>query len=343
MKRTNIIYWILPPLGLLLAYVFLGDATQPVAFYGFAETAQTSINYREPLLIEEILVQPGAAVVADEPLLRGTVVRDPDGAVRQPYDIAELRAKERVWRAGLDDELRVLTARQQTAEREAEEAVTEARQRLDFQRSLREGLRTPLPSTGYPALEAELASATRHLEELRERHRRERAQLTNRRERARSPYRETIRRLEAEREFAQDRLRNTVTLRAPLAGLVGNIHCRPTENVKAYAPLLDFYEPHPSVVRGYVHEDLRLRVAVGDRFEVASLVVPGNTIVGTVTGLGSRIVEIPARLRKLPELRSYGREVTVAIPSDNGLLQKEKVSLRHLGSAVAPPAPEALK
>jgi hypothetical protein len=49
-----------------------------------------------------------------------------------------------------------------------------------------------------------------------------------------------------------------------------------------------------------------------------------------VIGMGHRIVEIPERLRKIPEIKTYGREVLIQIPSDNKFLQKEKVVLTFI-------------
>ncbi|MEM1359505.1 MAG: hypothetical protein AAGF89_14965, partial [Bacteroidota bacterium] len=100
------------------------------------------------------------------------------------------------------------------------------------------------------------------------------------------------------------------------------------EHVQSYETLLTFYEPHSRLVRGYVHEDQTLRVGLGDRFEIYSLKTAEVIYAATVTGLGSRIVEIPTRLRKLPEFRTYGREVVLEIPSENSFLQKEKVGIR---------------
>ena len=55
-----------------------------------------------------------------------------------------------------------------------------------------------------------------------------------------------------------------------------------------------------------------------------------------ITGLGSRIVEIPDRLRKNPDLKTYGREVLISIPPTNFFLQKEKVILNLLKSTSRP-------
>jgi len=95
---------------------------------------------------------------------------------------------------------------------------------------------------------------------------------------------------------------------------------------------LSFYEPHSGVIKGYVHEDLTLQVQLGDQFKATSLKDERMSYPGKVIGLGSRIVEIPTRLRKIPEVKNYGREVLVEISKDNRFLQKEKVSLRFISS-----------
>lgn len=345
MKRTNIVYWALLLLGMLLAYIFWGSTHQPVAFYGFAETAETRVNHRDPLVVETIHVRPGDAVRAGEVLLEAKRIRDPKGAVSQPFAIAELRSKEAVWKAGLADELRVLTEKQKLAEQRLEQRLAEKREALAYQQELTRGLRTLTENgTGTTTpLRTEIDQLTRELGGLRATHRLEREQLRNRQNRARSPYRESMKRLAAEQAFEAEQLERAIQIVAPSNGLVGNLHCEATEYVEAYAPLLNFYEPNPTVVRGYVHEDLRLSVALGDRFEVASLVDANSRYEGVVTGLGSRIVEIPARLRKMPDIRSYGREVTIQIPPDNRLLQKEKISLKRLGAAPTTAPLEALK
>ena len=85
-----------------------------------------------------------------------------------------------------------------------------------------------------------------------------------------------------------------------------------------------------------MHESLILHVSVGDSLEVGSTSQPEHRIMGKVTGLGSRIVEIPERLRKHPQLKTYGREVLIQIPAQNPFLQKEKVVLNLLNTEGIP-------
>jgi len=117
---------------------------------------------------------------------------------------------------------------------------------------------------------------------------------------------------------------------APSDGLIGNIPCKEGENFPSFKTFINFYERNPTIVKGFVHESLILQVKVGDSLLVSSTLHPEQHITGIVTGLGSRIVEIPERLRKMPDIKTYGREVLIAIPAENNFLQKEKVMLNSL-------------
>ncbi|MEM6319895.1 MAG: hypothetical protein AAF960_19645, partial [Bacteroidota bacterium] len=145
-----------------------------------------------------------------------------------------------------------------------------------------------------------------------------------------NPYQAEIRRLEAEKKFDQANKKIPLQMEAPTDGVIGNIYCKEAEHIPSYKTLVSFYEPNPSLVKGFVQEDLILHVALQDSFLVRSTKDPVATCYGIVTGLGSRIIEIPERLRKIPTMKTYGREVLVSIPKTNNFLQKEKVILEFL-------------
>ena len=86
------------------------------------------------------------------------------------------------------------------------------------------------------------------------------------------------------------------------------------------------------MVVGYVHESLVLQVSVGDSLDIVSSLHIEEKCRGKVIGLGHRIVEIPERLRKIPELKTYGREVLIQIPASNHFLQSETVILNLLNN-----------
>ncbi len=124
--------------------------------------------------------------------------------------------------------------------------------------------------------------------------------------------------------------KNKLKIVAPFDGLIGNINVKSSEFVQAFAPLLSFYEPSPINVVGYVHESLSVKIAAGDSVLIKSIMHPSHIARGVVSGKGHRIIEIPERLRKIPEYKTYGMEVYIKVPTPNLFLQKETVSISPL-------------
>jgi len=328
--RFNFFYLVVALLGLSMFFLFEPPPDGELSFFGFAESNETAVNYNYPVVIDKILIRPGQPVRAGAPLLEVSRRKAKETLADQKFRIAELRAEEKLWRGRKNAEL---SQSQRNAEDKLaglDEKIAALRRELDYKRSLTAGLQTVSVAPGsYQPLEDEIndlaAERERRLaaRQLRENNLNEELRL------GRSPYREQIRRLEAELEFEDDQKVQPFTVTAPTDGLVGNILVKEEEHVRSYATLLTFYEPHSVLVRGYVHEDQTARVALGDALEVYSLRAGGPTYAGKVVGLGSRIVETPPRLRKLPDFKTYGREVVIEITPENTFLQKEKVGVRR--------------
>jgi len=111
-------------------------------------------------------------------------------------------------------------------------------------------------------------------------------------------------------------------------GIVGEINCKVGEQFPSFTTLMTFYRENPTQVKGYVMESLLMKVKKGDNLEIQSTHQANSVSQGTVVGMGSRIVEIPERLRKIPDFKTYGREIIIRIPGDNDFLQNEKVVIR---------------
>ncbi|OAV43309.1 HlyD family secretion protein [Lewinella sp. 4G2] len=331
--RLNLFYPAVVLVGLALFFLFRPPVETDINFFGFAESNETAVNYNYPVVIEEILVQPGQAVKAGEALLRVSRRKAKETLADQSFRIRELQAEEGIWRSRKQDQLAELRREGEQRVAAIQRDIEEAQRKLDYQLSLSEGLSTVsvAPATYQPlrdkiaALRDDLALAQVNSKEKVEALEREIALGGN-------PYRAQIDRLAAEEQFDADQQVQPFEVTAPDDGLIGNIDVKEEEHVPSYETLLSFYEPHSSVIRGYLHEDQTSKVDIGSVFEVYSLRDPSLVYTGTVIGLGSRIVSIPARLRKLRDFETYGREVIVEITPENGFLQKEKVGLRSVGA-----------
>ncbi len=331
MRVLNLFYLAVVSVGIGLFFLLISPPREELAIFGFAESNEGEINYPAPVAVLQLLVRPGQAVDSGQVLLH-LVRRNPrETLADEELRIGELRAEAGARR---DRQRQQLAVRQTSYQNELGQ-ISEQIDRLDaevaFRNSLSKGLTTVRSdSADYQPLRDKLAGLAGERERVTQRWRADSLRIARDAQLGEIPYRARIERLRAEAEFDQAREQTEIFLTAPADGLIGAINCREGEYKNAYANLMTFYEPHSELIRGYLYEELTVDVDTGALFEAVSLKDASIRYPGRVVGLGSRIVEIPVRLRKYPEVASYGREVTVAIPTDNRFLQAEKVSLRYV-------------
>jgi multidrug resistance efflux pump len=313
--------------------IFWFDAQQREAvttFSGFAENLETEINFNHPVIVQAIAVKEGQFVKEGAPLLHLQRLQLTDDMASEEYQIAELRAESAAWRAKKQGDLSVLEARHRLQDRELISEMEELETEIAQKKKLFGRLSTlqDVPQT-FTALESEL-QALRVEKQLRDSlYQQERANLLEELRLGEAPYRSEIERLEARKAFDEAQRVIDIEIKAPFDGLVGNISCKKGEHIRSYNTLMTFYAPNPTLAKGFVYEDQLTNVAMGDPFLIRSAVNPTQTCEGVVTGLGSRVVEIPTRLRKVPEMKIYGREVVVSIPAENPFIQREKVMMER--------------
>ncbi|CAH0999701.1 hypothetical protein LEM8419_01001 [Neolewinella maritima] len=330
--KINLFYIVVVLVGVALFFLLSDPPGDELAFYGFAESNEMEVNYNQPGAVVRILVQPGQAVDSGDVLLVLESRPKQQRLADQAYRIEEETAEQADRQASRREDLAALELEQRNRLATIDEQITELQQEIDFKSSLSQELSTvDLPRATYQPLRDELQQLEQRRQRAVDSYTQERSALERSLTYGQSPARQRILRLQAEARFDSSLQQEQVILTAPADGLVGSINCREGEYKSAYANLITFYQPHSELVKGYVHENLAVEVRVGDQFDVISLQEEGSQYRGEVIGLGSRIVEIPTRLRKFPEVASYGREVTLRIPATNDFLQKEKVSLRYLG------------
>ena len=317
----------------VLAWMAAGERAAVENFYGFAETAETEINYNYPVEVEEILVLPGASVRAGDVLMRVRRAREREELADEAFRIRELRAEQRLADAELAERAERLRLEYE-AERaglaaKRAELAREARYRAELAGVFDGGGadEAAAPAERYDPLADEVAALDAEPARLGEAYERRAAAVAEARALAAEPVAARVDRLGAEAAFDTQQANVVYEVTAPADGVVGSVNAKIAEHKSSFSPLVTFYEPHATQVKAYIHEDRVLEARVGDSLRVGAVATPALGVGGVITGLGSRIVEIPARLRRLPEYKTYGREVIVRIPADNPFLQREKVVL----------------
>lgn len=299
-------------------------------FYGFAENKETNINLDYPVEVVRIPVVPGQFVRKGDLLAEVVNAGIGQAIESENLGIKVLEAREDIWKEEEKADIRMLELEKQNKLTAIQQQIDQAQAELKYQSDLWDGLKSIAPvAGGYHPQEEKI-------KQLQLQYRQEAAaydlEITNRKTYLDihiNPYRQERARIHSAINLEKKRSER-FRITAPHDGLIGNVHCREGEFIDEFTTLISFYEANPTQVKAYVYENQLLHVALQDTFWVSSIRTGGLKYKGVLVGLGSRIVEIPERMRKIPEIKAYGREVTIEISPDNSLLQKEKVRLQQL-------------
>ena len=329
MKKINLLYLAVIPLVFVLFQMNANFKKSSVFFYGFAENKETELSHDKPVLVQKIWVTPGQEVKKGQLLMEVSQSSVDLKITSAGYDLERLKIAAGQEKQAIRDRITQLKAKRKLRVAELEAQIKELEASLRFNQSLLEDLNT----IDSEESNQQNSPANLKLKTLRENLKLEIepidieiAQLEEELEDVVTPSQAQREKLKQEIEYFKSEKERQAIL-APSDGLIGNILCQEGENISAFSKLINFYERNPTLVKGYVHESLILQVSVGDTLLVSSSLHPSQQVLGIVSGLGSRIVEIPERLRKIPENKNYGREVLIRIPPNNPFLQKEKVML----------------
>lgn len=332
MKKINLLYIVIIPALFGIWHISQNYGQHSAIFYGFAENKDTEINHDHPVHVNKILVAPGEFVNKGDLLIEAEHAKFDLklNDLKSDIEAAKLRVEER--KTNLLSNIRQLELSKELKRKEIQLEIEEIKSEIALNESLLKEVESIKVETNknqlspkeqkIKMLEEELALSLQPIDQEIKFLKKE-LSIVN------SPLEVQMEKLEKEQIFYSEEQKK-LSITAPTDGLIGNIHCKEGEHKSSFATLITFYERNPTMVSGYVHENLILHVKEGDTLEVSSSLHPEHKKLGVVKGLGSRIVEIPERLRKIPEMKTYGREVLISIPPDNPFLQKEKVVLNFI-------------
>jgi len=296
-------------------------------FFGFAENKETEINLDYPVKVNKIMVKPGDFIEAGTQLASLTQLALDKEINDEQLRIGELSSQLATKKNDIESEIKVLESELQKAQNDIKVDIQKLEAEMAYKESLKTGLKTIDIKPGDESNDLHASKIAALKEKSNNVSLTYQAKINAkllRIEDERGIYNSAVKRHNSDVGFAQEKLKK-LDLKSPSNALVGNVHIKEGEYISSFKTMVTLYEPNPTLVAGFVHESMIVNVKVGDKFTVKSALNPQNTCQGIVTGMGSRIVEIPERLRKIAELKTYGREVLIAIPSDNSFLQKEKV------------------
>ena len=330
MKKFNLIYIVafIVFLVLLLSLTIKFDSS--VTFYGFAENKETEISMENPVEVMKINVTTGQRVKKGTILLNVISSSLPIKISNTEYSIEELQTKYNLWKTDLDWKISQYTIQLNEKTSSIQSQIDHLNAQLDKNKILAQNLKSVDNNTDKGEI---VNPVFIKIDALKEELKFTRGIITTQINNLKSerfadnnPLLSEINALKVQLEHYKERKEDEIIV-APTDGLIGNVHCKEGEKISSFGTLITFYEESPTLVVGYIHEELILKINIDDEIDIYSSSRPEIQNKGVVKTLGSRIVEIPPRLRKIKELKTFGREIIIEIPPDNPFLQKEKVIL----------------
>jgi len=295
-------------------------------FFGAAETEGRIINVDFPALVQTLYVQPGMEVTKGDTL--ALLFRAELDRKTQEY-LIEIRqlATEQQAKADLLQKDRDLLLAKQTAQTKELEADIKI---LETETVIQSNLKNIVGasqsnSTGQPNLKAQQIAALQESVrqsalQMQEQLLQINTQLKTNREITQvktAQIQQNIGFLNAEKP--------RLALISPIDGYIEQVNAATNEMVQPYRELFKINPQKPNKVIGFIHESTQIPFRIGDTVYLVSVSRPDKQCSARINGVSPKMVELPFRLRKFTEVRTWGREVYIQLPEDNPFFIGEKI------------------
>ena len=322
------IAWILCVIiAVVLGVVYQGKVAM---FRGIAEASETIISVPSATEIVKVHVVPGQEIHAGDTIVQinrpdltlriAELTREIDALEgRSNLSSAEIDQKVADVKANLETRRLTLTAEIRNLETEynSNKAISAKLKSLSNSKSQSDG--NDAMAMRIKSLKNELALATKSANE-------QIALLRGSSKLQKASGKSEAENLKKELEEMQKQQEELIQI-AKEDWVVGDVNVRDGEKVSSFAPIVTLTHKSPTLVRGYINEQIYQNMDLGEAVKVTTLAGTGKAVVGEVVGLSSRIVAFPERMWKMPEMPVYGREVTIKIPENNPFLLGEMVTI----------------
>ncbi len=329
-KGDWLLYLVWVVVLILVVIVSLTHELESTNFFGITETREIVVSSENSVEIKNIYVVEGQSVVQGQELVE---LNSPELMIKInqiSHQLDELKAQKGVNKNELISKISQLNAEKQAITSEINNNIRQLENQFNINKELTSELksipsyeRTEGSTTSNPiyleieSLKQELTLSITPIDiqiELSQ------ALL----DASESPIKIQVERLQKELALLEQE-RSNLTIYAQISGMIGSVFFKVGEKVAHHTPILTLHTKNPTLIKGYIYEDVYTQIDVGMDVNVTSLTDSKAKIFGSVVGVGSRIVEYPVRLRKHPDIQLWGREIMIKIPTVNSLILGEKV------------------
>lgn len=310
-----------------VALITLAYQRESTSFYGIAETRETKINSKVTVDIMKINVREGQLVEKGVLLVE---LSSPEMTLKIneiSHQIDQLKAEKGVSKSEIRSNIRELQAQRASVVSDINYRIKQLENKYKINKNLSSGLKSlnkKKSNSGSSPIQLQIAALKEEMKlsvsPINIKINLLRKELSG----SGDPIKIRLQRLEEELKLL-NRENSKLNIYSQISGIVGSVNFKAGEKVAPFVPILTVHQRTPSLVKGYLHENVYTKMKVGDKVNVASAADNSSLVEGTVTGVGAKIVEYPLRLRKHPDIALWGRELIIKIPENNKFILGEKV------------------
>ncbi len=327
MRGNKILLYIawITALNLLIIITLFGQSGNG-QFSGLTKSKQTIINNGFPVKIVKIYTQTGHQVNRGD-ILAKVVRTDIKKEVNTiTHSINQLIEKQRLYKDTLRADINLLKTKERQEYALIDSELKQVRQTFKANQQLLHSIDTGIVYNNSDHT-LKLEQLTQKKRQTKKLYQTKKSALLNRIENSDAPVIEELKSLYKQKQLLKKN-QSIVPLYAGHKGVVDTIGYTAGEIVKAYEPIITMRTAHPTFVEGYIHEDVKSDLKIGQKVLVKPKVklTDEEAIYGTVVDIGTQIFNLPAHLNKFQNLQAWGYKALISLP-ENRLKLEQKVTI----------------
>lgn len=296
-------------------------------FFGTAETEGRAVNLEYDVLLKRVYVQAGAQVRKGDTLATAYRTEFEQKTGENQLEAARLVAERDAESVLIAQEREQLLAAQAARQSELQAQIKVIETELAVQSRLRNTVSerpTASPATVPNVKQQEIAALREEMTQVEKQTRQALGEVEAKLKTNTAVYQSRLRQTQGSQSFL-DAERTKLVLLAPTDGYVQQVGAATGELAPAFRELFRISPRNPDKIIGFLHESAEVPFQLGDTVLLSSM---GRTAVSSIAvlhGVSPKLVELPFRLRKFTEVRTWGREVYIQLPADNPFFIGEKI------------------
>ena len=325
--RFNVLLILFPAAVLACLWIARDfQGRQGNTFFGIAETEPELLNFDHDISIREVRVKAGDKINAGDTLAIFSRADLEENEFLSQREIMAAETERAAERSILEKEKEVVQARLDVESRELQTEIKLLQMEDSILMVYRGNLYDKAPVQENRLVKEQIAGLQKQIQDLQRQAKEELLVL--------SAKISAIDRIAAEETYkVQGQLsmmkteRGRLVLISPINGYVEDVYFSKHALVPAHRDLIKINPEVPNKIIGFVHETNEVPLSIGNEVALSSFNRPGVIVNGIIVGINPKMTELPLRLRKFIDMRSWGREVYVSIPQTNSFYISEKVMI----------------